>query len=110
MLDYYGKPCEEANVLSSPELWHQGFGHINYEYLRQMGEIDDTGVPKGIKKPDVCGTCERAKHTKKSFGTKSRERAKKPLELVHTDVLGPVILSNLYAFYWRIDQIWSCDI
>jgi hypothetical protein len=25
-----------------------------------------------------------------SFGTKPRERAKEPLELVHTDVLGPV--------------------
>src|SRR6056297_2634101 len=72
MLDYYGKKCEEANVVSSPELWHQRFGHINYEYLRQIGEIDGTGVPKEIKKPGVCGMCERAKQTKKSFGTKSR--------------------------------------
>ena len=95
MLDYYGKSCEEANVVSSPELWHQRFGHMNYEYLRQMGEIDDTGVPKGMKKPGICGTCERAKQTKKSFGTKSRERAKKPLELVHTDVLGPVEVQSL---------------
>jgi hypothetical protein len=35
MLDYYSKQREEANVLSSPELWHQRLGHINYEYLRQ---------------------------------------------------------------------------
>jgi len=90
LLDYYGKKCEEANVGSSPELWHQRFGHTNYEYMRQMGEIDGTGVPKGIKKPGVCGTCERAKQTKMRFGTKPRERANKPLELVHTDVLGPV--------------------
>jgi hypothetical protein len=90
MLDYYGKSREEANIVSSPELWHQSFGHIIYEYLRQMGEIDGTGVPKGIKKSCVCGTCERAKQTKMSFGTKSRERAKEPLELVHTDVLGHV--------------------
>ncbi|EWM20124.1 retrotransposon unclassified [Nannochloropsis gaditana] len=96
MLDYYyGKSREEANVVYSPELWHQRFGHMNYEYLRQMGEIDGTGVPKGIKKPGVCGTCERAKQTKRSFGTKSRERAKEPLELVHTDVLGPVEVESL---------------
>src|SRR6056297_3939244 len=95
MLDYYVKSREEANVASSPELWHKRFGHINYEYLRQMGEIDDTGVPKGIKKPGVCATCERAKHTKKSFGTKSRERAKEPLELVRSDVLGPVEVQSL---------------
>jgi len=95
MLDYYGKSREEANVVSSPELWHQRFGHINYEYLRQIGEIDGTGVPKEIKKPGVCGMCERAKQTKKSFGTKSRARAKEPLELVHTDVLGPVEVESL---------------
>ncbi|EWM20134.1 retrotransposon ty1-copia subclass [Nannochloropsis gaditana] len=62
MLDYYGKSREEANVVSSPELWHQRFGHMNYEYLRQMGEIDGTGVPKGIKKPGVCATFPAAKH------------------------------------------------
>src|SRR6056297_1766501 len=82
LLDYYGNKCEEANVVSSPELWHKRFGHINYEHLRQMGEIDDTGVPKRIKKPGICGTCERAKQTKMSFSAKSRERAKEPLELV----------------------------
>ncbi|EWM20093.1 copia-like retrotransposable element, partial [Nannochloropsis gaditana] len=46
-------------------------------------------------KPSACGTCERAKQTKKSFGTKSRERAKEPLELVHTDVLGPIEVESL---------------
>jgi hypothetical protein len=95
LLDYYGKKCEEANVVSSPELWHQRFGHMNYEYLRQMGEIDEIGLPKGIRKPGICATCERAKRTKKSFGTKSRERAQEPLELVHTDVLGPVEVQSL---------------
>src|SRR6056297_4036939 len=96
MLDYYyGESREEANVVYSPELWHQRFGHMNYEYLRQMGEIDGTGVPKGIKKPGVCGTCERAKRTKMSFSAKSRERAKEPLELVHTDVLGPIEVESL---------------
>jgi hypothetical protein len=119
LLDYYGKKCEEANVVSSPELWHQRFGHMDYEYLRQMGEIDGTGVPKGIKKPGVCGTCERAKHTKKSFGTKPRERAQEPLELVHTDVLGPVEVQSLggarYAIgftddytRWRVVHPMKC--
>jgi hypothetical protein len=95
LLDYYDEPCEEANVVSSPKLWHQRFGHINYEYMRQMGEIDDTGVPKGMKKPGIGGTCERGKQTKMSFSAKSRERAKEPLELVHTDVLGPVEVESL---------------
>jgi hypothetical protein len=95
MLDYYGKPCEEATVDSSPELWHKRFGHINYEYLRQRGEVDGNGVPKGIKKPNVSGTCERAKQNKLSFGTKPRDRAKEPLELVHTDVLGLLEVESL---------------
>src|SRR6056297_3475425 len=62
MVDCYGKSREEANVVSSPELWHQSFGHMNYEYVRQMGEIDGTGVPKGIKNPGVCATFPAAKH------------------------------------------------
>src|SRR6056297_2106368 len=93
LLNYYGKICEEANVVGSSGLWHKRFGHMNYEYLRQMGEIHGTGVPKGITKPGVCGTCERAKQTKRSFGT--RERAKEPLELVLTDVLGPIEVESL---------------
>ena len=95
LLDYYDKPCEEANVVSSPELWHQRFGHMNYEYLRQMGEIDGTGVPEGMNKPGICGTCERGKLTKMTFSAKSRERAKEPLELVHTYVLGPVEVESI---------------
>ncbi|EWM20469.1 retrovirus-related pol polyprotein from transposon tnt 1-94 [Nannochloropsis gaditana] len=95
MLEYYSESHEEANMVSSPELWHERLGHTNFKYLRQMGEIHGTGIPKGIKKPGVCGPYERAKQTKVSFGTKSRERAEKPLELVHTDVLGPVEVESL---------------
>ena len=47
-------------------------------------------MPKGIRKSGIRGTCERAKQTKMSFGTKPREMAKKSLEHIHTDVLRPI--------------------
>ena len=37
-----------------------------------------------------CETCELGKHTHRSFPKVSSQRAKEPLELVHTDVLGPI--------------------
>ena len=53
------------------------------------------GVPEGIVKEGVCESCELGKHKRQSFPRLVTRRVKKPLEVVHTDVLGPVDVRTL---------------
>lgn len=49
-----------------------------------------TLTKEGLEALDtVCETCLKAKQTRLSFG-ENRLRAKRPLEIVHTDICGPV--------------------
>ena len=88
---HHGLPesAEKVHVAVTPELWHQRFGHINYRYIRELGELG-IGVPRDLGSDGICGSCQAGKHKKTAFSSKPRERAKAPLELVHTDVLGPI--------------------
>ena len=53
------------------------------------------GLPS-ISHPDqVCEGCLLGKQFKKSFPKESSSRAQKPLELIHTDVCGPIKPSSL---------------
>lgn len=72
-------------------LWHKRFGHFNYRGLkmlhqknmiRDMPKIEDIG--------EVCEGCQLGKQKRLPFPSKDTWRAKRPLELVHTDVCGPM--------------------
>ena len=60
------------------------------------------GVPKGLSKGGRCDICEVAKHTHHSFPRNAEHRAAKPLELVYTDVLGPVEDESLGGAKWAV--------
>ena len=72
-------------------LWHQRFGHYNYDALRQLHQkemIKD--LPLVQDQMAVCEGCMLGKHHRKSFPSESSWRAKEPLQLVHSDVCGPM--------------------
>ncbi|KAF5794275.1 putative RNA-directed DNA polymerase [Helianthus annuus] len=81
-----GMHLEEENWL-----WHARLGHINFQILESMvskGMIE--GVPK-IKNPkQVCEGCLAAKQTRQPFSQEAQWRAKKPFQLVHADLCGPI--------------------
>ena len=69
-------------------LWHLRLGHIN---LNRIERLVKDGPLKELKVSSlpVCESCLEGKMTKRSFTTKG-QRAKEPLELVHSDVCGPM--------------------
>ena len=77
-------------------LWHLRFGHLNYGSLELLSKKSMVrGLPY-IKHPDqFCEGCLLGKQFRNSFPKESYSRAKKPLELIHTDVCGPISLSSL---------------
>ncbi|KAI3509130.1 hypothetical protein L1887_24156 [Cichorium endivia] len=72
-------------------LWHQRFGHVNFGYLNYMHKHNLVrGLPNVDLIKEVCEGCVLGKHTRESFPNESTWRATKPLELVHTDICGPM--------------------
>ena len=72
--------------------WHRKFGHRNLEDIRMMQKknlvIDMKIKDCGLK--DVCECCLKGKLSRPSFPKSSTTRAKSTLELVHTDLCGPM--------------------
>ncbi|KAH9801407.1 hypothetical protein KPL71_001014 [Citrus sinensis] len=69
-------------------LWHLRLGHINQNRIQRMikdgllGPLENESLP-------LCESCLEGKMTKRPFSAKG-VRATVPLELVHTDVCGPI--------------------
>lgn len=72
-------------------LWHCKFGHFNFHGLKILHDkkmMKD--LPAIQTSDDVCERCLQGKQHRKPFPTGKAWRAKKILELLHTDVCGPM--------------------
>ncbi|XP_022870546.1 uncharacterized protein LOC111389800 [Olea europaea var. sylvestris] len=82
--------CRSAKIDVS-ELWHKRLGHLNYKSLEQLAkkELID-GLPKIVPSENVvCGPCQLGKQLKRSHKKTIKIMTKRPLELVHMDLMGP---------------------
>ena len=81
-------------TLDSNEIWHRRLGHINFPALTSM-EKSVTRMPKlSHIHNESCKGCALGKNTKKSF-PHSLSKTKDVLELVHSDLRGPVSLPSI---------------
>lgn len=76
------------------ELWHRRYGHLSEKNLELIAKKNMvTGFDKCAVKDSremFCEPCIEAKQTRKPFVSCSEKRATRVLELIHTDVCGPV--------------------
>ncbi|KAE8681124.1 hypothetical protein F3Y22_tig00111342pilonHSYRG00188 [Hibiscus syriacus] len=88
--------CLKACYKDASWLWHLRFGHLNFGGLELLSKKEMVkGLPH-INHPDqLCEGCLVGKQFRKSFPKESETRAKKPLELIHTDMCGPIKPSSL---------------
>lgn len=88
---------QETSCLSEPVSdplleWHRKLGHINTAAMKNLLKLSD-----GMKLTEsdlsdprlVCEVSFKAKHTRSPFD-KVRRRATRPLEIIHTDLCGPI--------------------
>ncbi|KAJ0566228.1 putative RNA-directed DNA polymerase [Helianthus annuus] len=72
-------------------LWHKRYGHVNVDTLINMENKGLVfGLPKIMKQESLCEGCISGKQTKKTFPRKAMWQASKPLQLVHSDICGPM--------------------
>lgn len=68
------------------KIWHKRLGHLNFDSLKKMNlEKLETGT----KHTKICDTCVEGKQVKLPHNN-HRHRATRPLQLVHSDLFGPV--------------------
>ena len=73
--------------------WHKRLGHLNFRSLRS--HLKRLNIVY-TNKPDnqlVCDSCQRAKATK-IYNRYPQERATRPYEFIHTDLIGPLTPQN----------------
>ena len=77
----------------SLELWHKRLGHLNVKSVRSLQGMV-IGLDLGKSPPNVesfeCEGCVEGKQARQPFPKDGASRATKPLELVHSDVCGPM--------------------
>lgn len=72
-------------------LWHKRLGHLNYNSLKLLYQKKMVyGLSIIEEKFGVCEGCMLGKHHRQPFPKEGVWRAKQGLELVHTDVCGPM--------------------
>ncbi|CAM6100214.1 unnamed protein product [Calypogeia fissa] len=84
--------CNDSDVIN---LWHKRIGHINYKRLHQMTTKElVNGVPKLAQLHSVCESCIMGKMPKQRRPKSSTHQATRPLQLIHTDVCGPMPVAS----------------
>ena len=82
---FYVKSCDES------KLWHKSLGHFNYDTLNLMHTKNLVAYMLAVSKNQkVCEICQLGKQHRLSFPSKSAWRASEKLELIHTDICGPI--------------------
>jgi transposase InsO family protein len=89
------------NLIDDSWLWHRRLGHINFDNLVKISKLGVVrNLPKIIKPSNsICKHRQLGKQTRTSFKTKEHSSSK-PLELVHTDLCGPMRTKSLQGYFY----------
>ena len=84
-------------TVSREYLWHQRFGHLSESGLHMLSNqklVDDFDYNTAKSIP-LCMSCIDGKLHRSPFPRKGRTRPQNPLELVHSDICGPMKTPSL---------------
>src|SRR5713226_2831825 len=88
------------------KLWHERFGHLNYRSLQQLcKENMVTGLPLVSCKDGVCSGCVLGKHHRDSFDKRAYWHASVPLEILYSDLCGPLPSASFSGFKYFLNFI-----
>ena len=77
-------------------LWHLRYGHLNFHSLKLLTSKELVyGLPKVQEQKDICEGCAKGKHAREKISKGNAWRAHYPLQLVHSDICGPMQTKSL---------------
>lgn len=77
-------------------VWHKRYGHFNLKslkFMQEVGMVED--MPEITISSQTCESCELGKHHRHPFPKNLARRATQKLELIHSDICGPMSTSSL---------------
>ena len=81
------------------KLWHRRLAHVHYRALT-MARKEISRLPEiQAKHEGICKGCAQGKNVKKTF-LSNESKAKGILEIVHSDVCGPMSSSSLSGYVY----------
>lgn len=83
--------CMQSKHTVSSYTWHRRLGHTGLQRMKQMrdGAVDGLSFSEESQEIKNCETCAYGKQSRASFG-KSERQSKAVLELIHSDIMGPM--------------------
>ena len=99
MFPIYVSSMENLGLVTTEQdtstLWRLRYGHLSSKGLNILSKkCMVPGLPQ-IKHLEICEACIYGKQHRRSFSTSVVWRASTPLELIHTDVCGPMQTTSL---------------
>ncbi|KAJ0771566.1 putative RNA-directed DNA polymerase [Helianthus annuus] len=97
---------EKAKGKQTADLWHKRLGHVGFDKLgRTVKQKLVNGLPDlKVNKDGVCSGYQYGKATQLPFKS-SNNRSANILDLVHSDVFGPVKQSSMQGFRYMVTFI-----
>ncbi|GJW80011.1 retrovirus-related pol polyprotein from transposon TNT 1-94, partial [Tanacetum coccineum] len=93
-----GITCLYANAIADEsKLWHRRLGHVNFKNINKLvkGHLV-RGLPSKVFLNDhTCVACKKGKQHKDSCKAKLDRIIRKPQELLHMDLFGPVFIESI---------------
>ncbi|KAE8676544.1 hypothetical protein F3Y22_tig00111584pilonHSYRG00119 [Hibiscus syriacus] len=88
------------------DLWHMWLGHVSYSKLSVMVKKSMLkGLPQlDVRTDTVCAGCQYGKAHQLPYD-ESKFKAKEPLELVHSDVFGPIKQQSISGMRYMVTFI-----
>jgi Reverse transcriptase (RNA-dependent DNA polymerase)/gag-polypeptide of LTR copia-type/Integrase core domain/GAG-pre-integrase domain/Domain of unknown function (DUF4219)/Zinc knuckle len=84
-----------AKEVKVTDLWHQRFGHLNGASLKLLKDKELVhGMPE-MNEIGLCEGCIYGKQTRKAFPKHQGRRSEEILELIHSDLVGPMRTTSL---------------
>lgn len=78
-------------AMTSSNVWHRRLGHLSYKGMQKLKNSLVTGIDfQQEKDVKACVPCIQGKQVRKTFPKGEARRAKEKLELIHSDLCGPM--------------------
>ena len=75
--------------------WHQRLGHLGFDYVKQLAKSDMGITVEGSLTNPICEACQLGKQTQNPNHRPATHRTSRPLELIDSDLAGPIATTSL---------------